>query len=203
MFNGNMLEMFRSTSDVEVKEIIIQSLNKSCELDPLSNCLLKKCVDQLLPLIIAIVNRSMDESVMPLYLKRATTIPLLKRSGLDKGDMKNYRPISILPFTSKLIEKVVTRCIEEHLEHNNLNDSYTSAYRKGYSTETALLKVQSDISEALGEGSMTAFDVIDHPILLKRFELSFGIKEKALTWIKSYLNDRTQCASVADKTCHM
>ena len=62
--------------------------------------------------------------------------------------MKNYRPISNLPFISKLIEKVVARRIEEHLEHNDLNDIYQSAYRRGHSTETALLKVHSDIAEA-------------------------------------------------------
>jgi len=81
MFNGNMLKMFQPTSEVEVKEIIIESPNKLCHLDPLSTWLLKKCVDQLLPLITAIVNRSMDESVMLLCLKRATISPLLKRPG--------------------------------------------------------------------------------------------------------------------------
>jgi len=84
-----------------------------------------------------------------------------------------------------------------------------SAYRRGHSTETARLKVHSDIAEALDEGSMTAlimldlstaFDVIDHPILIKHLEFSFGIKKKALTWVKSYLTDRTQCVSVANKT---
>jgi len=104
--------------------------------------------------------------------------------------MKNYRPISNLPFISKLIEKVVARRIEEHLEHNGLNDIYQSACRRGHSTETALLKVHSDIAEALDEGHMTslimldlfaAFDVIDHTILLKRLEFSFGIKDTALT----------------------
>ena len=64
IFNGNMLEMFRPTSEVEVKQKIIKSPNKSCDLDPLPTWILKKCVDQLLPLITAIVNRSMDESVM-------------------------------------------------------------------------------------------------------------------------------------------
>jgi len=68
MFNGNMLEMFRSTSKVEVKEIIIKSPNKSCDWDPMPNWLLKKCIDQLLSLITAIVNRSMDESVMPFWV---------------------------------------------------------------------------------------------------------------------------------------
>ena len=128
---------------------------------------------------------------MALCLKRATISPLLKRSGLDKEEMKDYRPISNLPFISKLIEKVVGRYIAEHLEHNDLNDIYQSAYRRGHSTETDLLKVHSDIAEALNEGSMTAlimldlslaFDVvIDKPILLKGLEFSFEIKEKALT----------------------
>jgi len=106
MFNGHMF--VRPTFEVEVKEIIIKSQNKSRVLDPLPTWLLKKCVDQLLPLITAIIKRSMDESVMLLCLKRATISPLLKRSGLDNEDMKNYRPLSNLPFISKLIEKVVS-----------------------------------------------------------------------------------------------
>ena len=69
----------------------------------------------------------------------------------------------------------------EHLEHNDLNDIYQYAYRRSHSTETALWKGHSDIAEALDEGSMTAlimlylsaaFDVLDHPILLKRLEFS-------------------------------
>jgi len=135
--------------------------------------------------------------------------PLLKRPGLDKEQMKNYRPICDLPFISKLIEKVVSRHIEEYLEYNDLNDIYQSAYRRGHSTETALLKVHSDIAEALDKGYMTAlimvdlsaaFDLIDHPILLKHLEISFEIKEKALTWVKSYLANITQCILVANKT---
>jgi len=115
MCNVNILEMLRPTSEVEVKEIIIESPNKSCDLVPLPTWLLKKCVDQLLPLITAIVNRSVDESVMSLCLKRATISPLVKRPGLDKEEMKNHRPISNFPFISKLIEKVVARRIEDDI----------------------------------------------------------------------------------------
>ena len=101
MFNGNMFEMFRPTSEVEVKEIIIKSPIKSCDLGPLPTWLSKKCVDQLLPLITAIVNRSMDESVMPLRLKRATITPLFKRPALSTHicmivEVKNQ--VTILPF---------------------------------------------------------------------------------------------------------
>ena len=116
--------MFQPTSDVEFKEIIIKSPNKLCDLDPLPSWLLRKYVDQLLLLMIAIVNGSMDESVMPLCLKRATKAPLLKRYGLDKEDMNNYSPISNLPLISKLIEQVVDRHIEEYLKQNDFNGSY-------------------------------------------------------------------------------
>jgi len=81
-------------------------------------------------------------------MKRATIPSLLKRPGLFKEEVKNNRPISNLPFISKLIEKVVSRRIE-HLEQNDLGDIYQSAYRRGHSTETALLKVHIDIAEAL------------------------------------------------------
>jgi len=70
---------------------------------------------------------------MPLCLKRATIIRLLKIPGLDNAEMKNYRPISNLPFI------IVARRIEEHLEHNGLNDIYQSAYRRGHSIETVTL----------------------------------------------------------------
>ena len=71
------------------------------------------------------------------------------------------------------------------------------------------MKVHRDITEALDERSMTtlimhdlsaAFDVIDHPILLKRLAFSLGFKGKALTWLKSYIVNRTQFVSEADKT---
>ena len=129
----------------------------------------------------------MDESVMPLCLKRATITPLLKIPGFDKEDMNNYRPISYLPFISKLIENVVARHIEEHLKHNDLNDIYQSAYRRSHSTETALLKVHSGITEVLDEGSMTAliifdlsaaFDVIDHSIVLTRLDFHLESRRK-------------------------
>ena len=141
--------------------------------------------------ITAIINRSVDESVMPLsrWNEKIFPPPLLGDLGWIR---KRYRPISGLPFISKHIEKVaVVSRIEEHLEHNDFHDSYQSDYCRGHSTETVLLKVHSDIVEALDKGSMAAlivldlsFDVIDHPLLLKRLEFYFGIKETALTSVK-------------------
>ena len=69
--------------------------------------------------------------------------------------------------------------------------------------------MHSDIAEALDKGSMTElimldssvdFEIVDHPILLKHLEISFGIQKNAFTWIKSYIADRNQCISLAENT---
>ena len=94
-------------------------------------------------------------------LKCAVVTPLLKKAGRDEEDLSSYRPISNLPFLSKRIEKLVARRIE------HLHDRCQSAYRKDHSTETALIKVLSDISDTLDHESMAEldlsaeFDVID------------------------------------------
>jgi len=89
--------------------------NKACDLDPLPSWLLNKYVSQLLPLITAVISWSIDELVMRLCLKRTSITPLLVKYGLEKDN---------LPFNSKSIEKVVAMRIEEHLDHNDVNDSY-------------------------------------------------------------------------------
>ena len=66
-----------------------------------------KCLPMLLPVITDIVNRSLDEALIPNSLKTALIIPLLKKTNLDTEEFKNFRPVSNLPFVSKLIEKSV------------------------------------------------------------------------------------------------
>ena len=78
-------------------------------------------------------------------MEKALVKPLIKRSSLDPSDYKNYRPVSNLGFISKVIERAVADQIKSYLCANNLDDELQSAYRKRHSTETALLKVVSDI----------------------------------------------------------
>jgi hypothetical protein len=101
--------------------------------------------------------------------------------------LKNYRPVSNLPFISKILEKVINSRLEDHLQPNHLHDRQQSAYRVHHSTETSLLRVHHDITSALDKGSSVvllmldlsaAFDVNDHNILINRLELSFGIRPK-------------------------
>ena len=124
---------------------------------------------------------------MPKEFKSARIRPLLKKSGLDQNLLKNYRPVSNLPFISKVLEKVVDKSLEHYLSENK---GFQSAYRKFHSTESALLKVQNDILQSLENNCVTvlvlldlsaAFDTIDHHILLHRLENLFGITGKPLT----------------------
>jgi hypothetical protein len=129
-------------------------------------------------------NKSLNEMSVPTAFKQAIVRPFLKKPGLDMNNLKNYRPVSNLPFASKIIEKVVASRIEDHLDKHKLHDNRQSAYRSFHSTETALLRVHHDIATALDNNSCSilvmldlsaAFDVIDHGILYQRLEYTFGI----------------------------
>ena len=148
-----------------------------------------------------IVNHSLKNCSFPHQYKKAIVIPLLKKSGLYWDQLKN------LPFISKVIEKVVLVRINKHLDRNDLNQTFQSAYRKFHSTETALLKVHSDSASALEKRNMSvlillylcaAFDTIDHSILLKRLADRFSIRGTALDWFISYLTGRTQLVKAAE-----
>ena len=140
---------------------------KSCELDPMPTPILTSCLDSLLPMIMAIVNKSLEESHVPTSVKTAVVRQLLKKPCLDKEVFKNYRPVSNLPFISKILQKVVSTRLEEHINSHSLQ----SAYIPCHSTETALLRVHHDIAYALVNNQCAvlvmldlsvAFDVIDH-----------------------------------------
>ena len=208
-FVGSPLSDFLPATEEEIRKLILKAPNKCCELDPAPTWLIKECSSQLTPLITDIVNESLRSGTVPIALKKAIIRARLKKPGLDKEALKNYRPVSNLPFISKLLEKVVDLRFKEHLHVNQLRDTFQSAYEQNHSTETALLKVQSDICEALDTGSMVAllmldlsaaFDTLDHSILVKRFEYSYGITGKALQWVSSYLADRTQSVAVDSAT---
>ena len=101
--------------------------------------------------------------------------PLLKKITMELID-KNYRPVSNLQFTGKLIECAVTNQLNEHIACNKLMEPMQSAYRSGHSIETALLKVPDDMLRALDNQEImclvlldlsAAFHMVDHGILLR------------------------------------
>ncbi len=136
-FEGQHLTDFKPATQDEVRVVIMKSSSKSCELDPLPKHLLKKVLECLFPLITRIINKSLVESDLPAYLKKAHIRPLTKKPKLDKEVLEKYRAVSNLPFLSKILEKVVATCWEGHLSTHKLHDDLQSAYCKDHFTETA------------------------------------------------------------------
>ena len=114
-FSGTPLSTFMDATEIEIRNIIKLSPAKSCELDPLPTWLLKECIAELVPTITDIVNMSLRDSLMPTFIR-----PLLKKTGLDSDILKNFRPVSNLTFISKVIEKVVSGRLNEHLIKNSM-----------------------------------------------------------------------------------
>ena len=138
------LRSFRNLSEQNIYDLIQKSANKSCVLDPLPTTLACESLDVLLPVITKPVNTSLTTAHFPTEWKQAIVNPLLKKGAKDVTH-KNLRPISNLQFVSKITERAVFDQVYSHMTDNDLFPVLQSAYRKGHSTETALLRVVNDI----------------------------------------------------------
>ena len=161
---------------------------KHCVLDPMPSSLVPDRLDVLLPVISKIINSSLVHGYFPQVWKEALVKPLLKKAGLA-ADFNNLRPISNLRFISKLTERAVYNQTYDHLMANDLLPKLQSAYRKRYSTETALIKIYNDFLLSMNQQHVTllvlldlsaAFDTVDHSILLERLTKSCGISGKVV-----------------------
>ena len=103
---------------------------------------------------------SLKSGQFPVAWKEALVLPLLKKPGLDIL-FKNFRPVSNLPFVSKLTESAVYNQTHGHICMNNLYPANQSSYRKNYSTETALLRVKSDILLNMNKQHVTLLVLLD------------------------------------------
>src|SRR3977135_1564203 len=113
------------------------SPSKSCSLDPIPTHLLLKCETIVSPLT-KLINLSLSTGVVPKSFKHALATPLFKNSKLESNSMSNYRPISNLMYSSKLLERCVSKQLNSYLSSNAHYEAYQSDYRSINSTALAL-----------------------------------------------------------------
>src|SRR6218665_1606648 len=144
---------------------------------------------------------SFAEGCFPSCFKSALVTPLLKKPYLDPGNLSNFRPISNLNNISKIIERLFLTRIKNYIESSPNFGPYQSAYREGYSTETALTSRLDNIFSSIDNGKAclsvcldlsAAFHTVDHQRLVSKLTKSFGVCGIALNWLASYLVDRNQ-----------
>ena len=137
-------------------------------------------------------------------MKVAKVIPVFK--GNDKQVFTNYRPISLLPQFSKILEKLFNVRLDNFIERHSILNNSQYGFRPNMSTSLALLELTEEITSALDKKKSTigvfidlkkAFDTIDHTLLLAKLR-HYGVRGVANDWLSSYLENRMQYVSFDD-----
>lgn len=190
---------FNPTNELEIINIVKQLKNSnSTGFDGVSTSLMKKVIHTVVLPLVHIFNLSLCSGKVPKNLKIGKIIPVFKKG--DKHSFANYRPITILPCFSKVLEKIVYNRMTSHLEKYELLNNNQYGFRARHSCEHALIdlhdKLLNNINNNLHSFGIfldlsKAFDLINHDILLYKLPF-FGIRGTAWDWFFSYLNDRKQ-----------
>lgn len=198
---------FAPTDSTEIINIILNLKNKNSKgYDNISNILLKKLVNSVNIPLAVIFNKSIETGVFPQLMKYAEVIPIHK--GKEKYMISNYRPISLLPAVSKVLEKITYKRIYDFLSLNDILYQSQYGFRKNHSTVDAIIQFIGEVSKGIEEDKDTlaifldlskAFDTIDHTILLKKLDY-YGIRGLSNNWFNSYLTERAQCVKLNDET---
>ena len=149
-----------------------------------------------------IVNISIITETVPRDFKRAEVVPMFKKgSKLDAG---NYRPVSILPILSKVLERAINVQLTDFLEKNSLLHVSQSGFRGGYSTDTCTIDLTDFVKGEISRGKLVgmtlidvqkAFDTVNHEILLEKMN-AMGVS--SVEWFRSYLSQRSQCVVIGN-----
>ena len=176
----------------QVADMISKILvNKATGHDGLSVKILKLIAPSFIHPLCRLLNLSIATNTFPDNWKVGQLTSLHK--GGQHRERNNYRPISLLPILSKIIEKHEANSLLKYFQENNLLYELQSAFRSGHSTETALIRITDEILFKVDNDELLvfvdfrkAFDVINHSLLLKKLSV-YGASPDSVAWFRSYL----------------
>eukprot|EP00662_Eupelagonemidae_sp_cell21_P015808 gene15808-biopygen88115 len=180
------LKKDRGTSSVGIDEV------------PMS--VLKKIGPSVAGEIAAIANTCVREKKWPEQWKQAEIIPIWKNKG-NKKEVRYYRPVSMLPAISRLVERILAEQLKEHISKHSVLPKFQHGFRAKHSTETTIMQLVDTIATAMGEGKVTlvasldlagAFDTLDRDVLVGKLKKTCGITDSVAAFVDDYLRQRKQ-----------
>uniref|UniRef100_A0A1B6MVF9 Reverse transcriptase domain-containing protein n=2 Tax=Graphocephala atropunctata TaxID=36148 RepID=A0A1B6MVF9_9HEMI len=186
---------------------VVKSMKRSDSQDvyKMSNNLIKDIIPSLAEPLVVSINKLLQEGTFPDKLKISRVCPIYKKGPLDQP--MSYRPVSVIPILSKIIESLVHNQVSIFFEHNNLFNSSQFGFRKGHSTIDAIDNLVREIHKSFEKKTYAqatfcdlskAFDCINHQDLLSKLQF-YGFSDCSLNFFKSYLSNRRQMVFTNNK----